>query len=399
MTQPVGLLDKVRSLARQISERSAIALIAMGERIVPNRNGIVVRTATDFDDQGREITRALADLGRQDVTWLVNVRSDGAASRPDDGATCPILAARSRRGIVAYWRARVVVHTHGVFGSHRASRGKRFVNLWHGMPIKKLPTDSEVARHQTDLTIATSSLHARNLADTWNLPLERVAIVGLPRNDVLIRPVPDEHRRLVDELTGGRPLVVWLPTFRSLAGTGDAVDGIDVGMTSQLPGGTPDAINRAMERLGLHAILKTHPLAPQPTQRSLSHLDIWSDQDLGAADFTLYELLAAADYLVTDQSSVWVDFLVTGRPIVFALSDLDEYAASRGFYFDSLESLLPGPLVEDLDGLETELRAFTSGSDRWTEDRRAALELHHANVDAHAAERVARLILEDLDAH
>ena len=55
------------------------------------------------------------------------------------------------------------------------------------------------------------------------------------------------------------------------------------------------------------------------------------------------ELLLAADVLVTDYSSMMVDFANTGRPMLFFTYDLDAYRDEiRGFYVD-FEATVPGP--------------------------------------------------------
>jgi CDP-glycerol glycerophosphotransferase (TagB/SpsB family) len=264
------------------------------------------------------------------------------------------------------------------------------------MPVKRLPPGSDVGRNQTDLTIATAPIHARNLADTWGLASEQVAVSGLPRNDVLVTEEAAPMPAVLRELTGGRPLVVWLPTYRSIAGDHD-IDGVDAGTVSQFAGGTADAINAMLARLDVHAVLKPHPLGPPPEVARLSHLHVWDENDLQASGLTLYHLLAHTDVLISDHSSVWIDYLLTQRPIVFAASDLEEYAGSRGFYFDPVTDLFPGPLVTDLDALERELAAIFAaevGDDAWAPRRREALRLHHVHVDAASADRVARLVLD-----
>jgi CDP-glycerol glycerophosphotransferase len=74
------------------------------------------------------------------------------------------------------------------------------------------------------------------------------------------------------------------------------------------------------------------------------------------------ELMLAADVLVTDYSSMTVDFANTGRPMLFFTYDLDAYQDEiRGFYLDFVETV-PGPLLRtsaelgdalrDLDGVQ-----------------------------------------------
>ena len=44
------------------------------------------------------------------------------------------------------------------------------------------------------------------------------------------------------------------------------------------------------------------------------------------------ELLSVVDILISDYSSIFFDFLITGRPIVFYVPDLKEYESGRGLY-------------------------------------------------------------------
>ncbi len=62
------------------------------------------------------------------------------------------------------------------------------------------------------------------------------------------------------------------------------------------------------------------------------------------------ELLALADVLVTDYSSIMFDYALLDRPIVLFAPDLDAYAAERGSYFD-LREKAPGPVAETEDEL------------------------------------------------
>ncbi|MDO7484992.1 CDP-glycerol glycerophosphotransferase family protein [Peribacillus frigoritolerans] len=55
------------------------------------------------------------------------------------------------------------------------------------------------------------------------------------------------------------------------------------------------------------------------------------------------ELLAAVDLLITDYSSIFFDYLVTDKPILFYTWDTDVYAEQRGQYLQNDE--LPGPML------------------------------------------------------
>lgn len=58
------------------------------------------------------------------------------------------------------------------------------------------------------------------------------------------------------------------------------------------------------------------------------------------------ELMAMIDLLVTDYSSIFFDFLITNKPIIFYCWDKDIYELERGIYFKDEE--LPGPVVQTI---------------------------------------------------
>jgi len=70
-------------------------------------------------------------------------------------------------------------------------------------------------------------------------------------------------------------------------------------------------------------------------------------------DFETYDFLTACDVLITDYSSVFFDYAVSGQKIVLFAYDYEEYKKGRGLYLD-MESL-PFPLVETVEDLYREL--------------------------------------------
>lgn len=361
-------------------------LLHLIDKAVPKGRGVVLRTFPDFDDQCRSVGAALVAAGLP-VTILAD---DLRPPDPSLEFPCSILPARGVRAAAAYCRAPVVVHSHGVYGNFPGSRRKQFLNVWHGMPVKRLPEASAVGLNQTDLTVATSGVHARNLASTWRLREDQVRVVGIPRNDVLLRTARDLDRLERSGLHG--PLAVWLPTFRSHGGSGQ-VDGTDSGLATQFEGADLPTVNEIARRAGYHILVKPHPLAPRESNEDLDHVTVWTGEDLRSNGWTLYELLSQADLLITDVSSVWIDFLLLDRPIVFAMSDLDEYREDRGTYFD-VADLVPGDLCSTLDQLTEALDTHGRGEDPWARRRRDALRLHHENIEPTAARAVAELAIE-----
>ena len=99
--------------------------------------------------------------------------------------------------------------------------------------------------------------------------------------------------------------------------------------------------------------------------------------------YQLYPFLGSCDYLLTDYSSVFIDFDITGKPMGFVMDDIDEYRNTRGLYFDDLESVLPGPIIQDYDSLVS----FIKDPVR----KPSSIVLNDFN-DNHSSERILKII-------
>lgn len=185
-----------------------------------------------------------------------------------------------------------------------------------------------------DVVLASAEDCRTAFADAFGTPVERVLVAPLPRVDRLRDPdvaaetrarVLAAHPHLRD-----RRVVVFAPTFR-----------LDGGVTVDVA-----ALAGAIEAIGMHLVVKLHPL-----MAGRFGLDIDT-----APGFSTQDLLYIADAFVTDYSSALYEAAVAGVPTYFLAPDLDEYLASRDFYLDYRRDL-PGPIVADVPALAAQLAA------------------------------------------
>ena len=66
----------------------------------------------------------------------------------------------------------------------------------------------------------------------------------------------------------------------------------------------------------------------------------------------MYPLLGKTDYLITDYSSVFVDYLTLNKPIGFLLNDVDVYQKGRPLYFEPTKENLPGTVMYTLEDMK-----------------------------------------------
>jgi CDP-glycerol glycerophosphotransferase (TagB/SpsB family) len=106
-------------------------------------------------------------------------------------------------------------------------------------------------------------------------------------------------------------------------------------------------------------------------------------------EFSLAELMAASDALITDFSSAWSDYLLLDRPIWIHWPDFDRWAEADNIPLTPLDHWLPGPLTTSVERLIAELTAhFERGTDEW-ETRRSWLKaVFHQYADSNSTARL-----------
>jgi len=307
--------------------------------------------------------------------------------------------------------AGVVVTGHGF---RRYRRDQHVVELWHGFPLKGLGFqdrhENGVARSWTsavgdwpgvDLVAGSSVLYNTVMAACFGIPWTKFRTTGFPRTDWFVGGSP---RLLLEQvleiLLGDDRLILMAPTFRR--GYRDRVEGDrDSGNLLGYPRFDQDRFRLFLERNRLRVIVKLHPFEerqgtgapPGSTESRVHHLTGRALEDRG---IDLYQVIAAADVLCTDYSSITFDFLLLDRPIVFALPDRDAYAQSRGFLLEPLSDWLPGDIVEDQSAWEAAiLRGLEDPSHR-REDRQRVCRAVQAFPAGGASSRVWEAIERSL---
>lgn len=242
----------------------------------------------------------------------------------------------------------------------------RLVQLWHGVGFKRIELDkwrNEAAGKKFlssrwvlwprmlrrylygrairfDAAVCTSAFYRDNVfAKAFRS--RHFPVTGYPRNgfrnhhplhwinaDVAARDTLDACRN------AGRKLVFVGPTYRHVPGVPLGLDPARVAMLDEF-----------CERNGIEFVFKFHPYergAAAVSGRHLHVLDPRSDA---------YPLLPYMSALVTDYSSIYMDYLLLDRPVYFLVPDLREYiAGDREIQFD-FESMTPGPKFGDWDSL------------------------------------------------
>lgn len=269
--------------------------------------------------------------------------------------------------------------------------GQRYLNTWHGTPLKALGKDitggfmqhGNVARNfiqATHILAPNNHTHESLIRghDVEGLFTGKVARLGTPRIDRMMSISPARRSELFNRLglaDDGRQVIFYAPTWR---GSRDSKHFDRDKLISDLS---------TLSKRNAHVVFRAHRL----TEALLKGVDL--DVTLVPADIDSYDVLGITDVLITDYSSIFFDFLPARRPIVFYAYDLDEYLSERGLYFEL--SKMPGEIARTIVELGECLdRAADSGIQN-TEQYDRAVEEFAPREQGNAAQRAVAFLMED----
>lgn len=247
----------------------------------------------------------------------------------------------------------------------------RVVELWHGVAFKRIEIDKW--RHETGryrwlssrwmlglrmtlyrfngrvvhyAVVACTSRFYRDEVFSQAFLAQHFPITGYPRNGFATRLTGSAlalawhnvdasvRARLPAWQAAGTRIVLVAPTMR---------DSLSIPM--RLDAETLGRLDGFAARHGIEFVFKFHPSERYGQQVGGTHLHVCDP----ASD--VYPLLSHCNALVTDYSSIYMDFLLLDRPVLFLIPPDDRYAIQdREVQFDPA-TMQPGPRVGSWDAL------------------------------------------------
>jgi CDP-glycerol glycerophosphotransferase len=356
--------------------------------VVPKRHVAVFNGQPAYCDDVLALERVLRDTDLRKVVILCSSLKEAKARvrYPELSPKTLVVAKRTLRGLWYVMSAKYTFFTHS-FAVRRCPASVESVNVWHGMPVKRVGwmTESGPLLPIVKYALATSPFWQVVVQESLR-PTVGTFVTGLPRNDRLVLGDRGVLRRMGYPPESGARLIAWLPTYRYEWARGGLrthcfhVLGLEADELRE--------INDLLEKQNAILVVKRHPLAERVKTPELSRIRYINDEWLDEGGHTLHELLGESCALVTDVSSAYVDYLVLDRPIVHYFPDIEQYGHARGYSFEPIQEYLAGPIVDDPAGLAEALSAILQGKDTHAKQRRNVRELFHEPLGGSAAERV-----------
>jgi CDP-glycerol glycerophosphotransferase (TagB/SpsB family) len=111
-----------------------------------------------------------------------------------------------------------------------------------------------------------------------------------------------------------------------------------------------------------------------------------------------YELLLESTILITDYSSIYFDFLLTQRPIIFTPFDIEEYQKKDREFYYNYEDVTPGPKCQDWNEVLIWIEMFVKDITLFEKERKEVNKKFNKFDDFKNSERVYQMIKEKCNA-
>ena len=234
--------------------------------------------------------------------------------------------------------------------------GAKAVNLWHGLPLKKIEFDiksgqfaqkyspkfnfhklgwllfNPVSFRRPNLMFSPTPVFTPIFKRAFRMTTGKIVASGSPRTDIffdkgLTSEYLNTYLSIVETKSNSLKTFLYMPTFRDVGDDFFASAGFDF-----------DLLNEKMTKLNSIFYIKVHPNA------GLDNfcLDKYENIRVVPASADPYPLMSYVDVLITDYSSIYIDFLLLDKPIIFFAFDLPHYLTTcRDMYFD-YDDVTPG---------------------------------------------------------
>lgn len=261
------------------------------------------------------------------------------------------------------------------------------VQLWHAPGASKKfggSVDFEsreilgMISEKTDYLIVTSKNVIGNYSEAFQISEDKIKPLGLPRMDYYFEDHDlDRLRREFlqkFDVSPDKKIILYAPTFRDEEKYNNVFDYLD--------------LEKFNCELGSEYVLA---LRLHPKIKNFYSKDISSEgKYIDVSDFeSEQELMLLSDILITDYSSIMIEYSALNKPTVFFTYDLDYYLANeRGFYYD-FESTVPGPIVFSSDELIDAIKNDQFDKSKISEFVKTQFD----EIDGHSSERIVDYLL------
>lgn len=343
---------------------------------------VVFRSTPDYSDNARALADYMVENGyNKKYKIYFDVEDKKIYNKRKDNII--FISSKAKYGryklnsIYRLFTAKYLMSTHEMIVYRKIGRKNQYlIRLWHGCSFKDRSDQDRNNPRNFDVALVPGKLFVKTKAYFWNVDEKYILPVGYPRYDWL-RIKDPAAQALIDTYKKNQEtkVVLWMPTFR-IDKRGKCTESNSI---TQFPLINNDEewkeLDRQCKEQNIVLIIKLHPYQTEygiPFD-SFSNIKEINNQIFDNADVPMYKFVALTDALISDYSSIGIDYLIVNHPLAFTLNDFEEYKKTRGFIIEDPRIYMPGHHLYMYEELKGFLSDVSEGKDSYKENREQVL--------------------------
>lgn len=289
-----------------------------------------------FNDNSKYFYLYLKEKSDKEVWWITEDKELYITLKKLE---LPVLYKYSLKGVYKALRGKYYFSHYG-YGqvSDILESGSVQINLWHGIPLKKIGYDYGMKKNfnlikkifkieKCEYFLSSSNYLTEKIFKTaFLLNEENYLNLGYPRTDIFklsksqiiefCKKYSNNIYNIIKKISIYNKVLIYMPTWRE--GEDNNFKNINLYLKE---------LNNFFKKENMILLIKLHPLT-NIFLENLENIIVLEN------DIDIYPILPLTDCLITDYSSVFFDYLLLNKEIIFFPFDKEKYLKNRELYFE-----------------------------------------------------------------
>lgn len=283
-----------------------------------------------------------------------------------------------------------------------------YIELWHGISPKHIGYMSDnmlesdrkwyfSIKEKVDYFIVPSDFWRVIFATRFNIEYSRVLSLGYPKLDYIASSNAKDNLRLAlnEDVSGFSKIIYYMPTFRKGCNR-ELESQINEDNIFNIEKYEESELLKFLEDNNYLLCIKKHPSEELNLKYVASkNIRVIEEKYLSDNDLTVNDILNAADLMITDYSSLGIEFVFLNKPVIYLTNDVEEYRKNRGFTFDNIDFWMPGHQVKNINELKSGILDSLSEDFKYKEALKNKKQLWFSDLKDGGCDRICDYFFDD----
>lgn len=279
-------------------------------------------------------------------------------------------------------------------GDKCKAKNSIYVELWHGIGLKPVgfscdnPSEDDVRGYGNisqivDLFVVPNDFWRIIYSSIFKTEITRIKSLGLPILDYFKNSDGKTNlKKIVNkDISKYKKIIMYMPTYKNGFNHNDInIDNNNLFNFNE--NFELNMLNKYLKENNYLLCVKKHPGDMKNLQiENFSNIINIKEQQLLDNNISINEIMNAFDLLITDYSSIGIEFLFLNRPLLFITSDIKEYLKNRGIIFGNIDFWMEcGPKVDNIQDLYKEISELLENTEYYRKEREKFRKLWYSDL-------------------